>query len=1767
MGKEGDAAAIASAGAEVRKVGDYLLKETIGAGSQGEVYRAEQAALGRDAVVKILRMPEAPADDLKARFLREAQIASRLDHPYAAHVYAFGADGDTLWIAMEYVRGTSMADFLAQSGPMPPARFVPVFERLCQVVHSAHEQGIIHRDIKPANVMMVSRAGRLLPKLLDLGIARLADAPVLDQSVDLTSLSTVAASALAPLNLTGDRHTHIGTPHYMAPEQWVDPRQVDARTDVYALGVLAYEMLSGRRPFTGASLIEVARAHARKAVPPLEGGLPPELDAVLARAMAKRAADRFATPLEMAEALRRAAAVEAEDADELPALPVALREMALTLAPAPIAEGVALVEAARTPRQLAEALALLARAAVRFLGACALAARAQVGPGAGEDTPEAAALLARLRRGALDDAGWLALARALTAPFAAVGEAHPLPPLVRLLNAADRAPLDELATVAGADAASDPAPLVDAAGRGLSALTPLYDVRLAVVRGGRAELWVGSRRGNRAVVRATGDASDGDVVLLDGDDHITLSLAPLAQRLAPSPGADEELFFLDGDGRFGARLVAHPLPYERFDEGLWPALGEAVPALRGADAGAAHGEAAPYRGLAPFTAEDADAFVGREREVEAFGNRLRMQGLIAVVGPSGAGKSSFIQAGVLPSLPAGWRSLVMRPGADPFGALAARWAAHGHLPALSTDQQTGAAVGAAIARAATAAGGVLVLVIDQFEEIFTLTSDAEERVRFAAALSAAAAERGGPVRVVLTLRDDFLLRAQALEPLRHRLAHGLELLTTPARADLLRILREPARRSGYDFEDDALPVEMVAAVEDVAGALPLLSFTASRLWELRDRRLRRLTRRAHDALGGVGGALGQHAEATLDAMPAAQRDAVREVFRHLVTSAGTRAVMTRRDLEHILGDDAGAVLEALIHARLLVGYEGDGGAERIEIIHEALLGSWPRLVTWRGEDAEHARMREQLRAAARQWLDRGRASGLLWRGDALAEYRRWRQRYQGRATPDEEQFARASLAADRRARRLRRAAIAAVLTASLASTIVFAGLRRESQARAAEARARVIALHQEQGRQELLGGRPARAAAYLSTAYAAGGDQGQVRFLLGRALDGLRQERARFVHGSPLRAAALSAAGDLVLTGGADGSVRLWSSSGEERARLPGHKSMVTAIAFDATGARAVTGDADGLVQVWDVAAGRAVATLELGALIKGLLWLAPGDRLLVAARNGRVAIWRPGDARPLVEDNLGEANGIGWVGVSASERIAAAASREGTLRLYALPGLTPIATVRAHEDAIWAGAFSADDRLLVTGSEDWSAALWDLPSLTLRARLVGHAAPVLAVDLDAAGTRVATGGRDATARLWDAATGKPMIVFTGHRSAIESVELVAETRRLVTASLDGSVRTWSTESGGVLGVLDTHPGEVWLGVLSRDESTLLTAGLDGESRLFDVGGGALVAEWDAPAGREIASAALLGADEIAVAAGDAIDLLPRGGGSGRRIASLPGPIVSVRASPDGGALVATTDTGTVRVLGRDGALRAEMKQDGHVQRALFSPDGRLVLTASATGDARLWHAGGAEACRPPRHEAMVSGIAWSGDGRLAASGGDDAVARVWRAADCREVRRFALADPVNALALDERGELLVAGLESGEIALLSVATGRELARAEGHADILTGLALSSDGQRIASVARDGTLSLWDARSGALLSSVAAHGEEAIDLAFAADGESVLTAGPTHVRLWRLDRETRSPTEVARAVDCSMPLVLEGDSLVANHHRRCPGASRPGAAR
>jgi len=291
-----------------RSLGDFVLREKLADGGFGEIYRAEQPRLAREAVVKVLRARLEARDAVRVAFVREVQLASRLDHPFAAHVYDCRVEADgLLWIAMELVRGTPLSVYLGQHGRFTPEALAPLLDRICQVVQTAHQTGIVHRDIKPSNVMVIERAGELLPKLLDFGIAR---APGDRGGDDGT------APAGGPARAGGGDATRtlwqtlagvmVGSPPYMAPEQWQDDSVVAPTTDLYALGVLAYECLTGRPPFTG-SIEELSRAHALDPVPALGPSFPRALDDFFERALAKLPEHRFASALELGEAFRAAA--------------------------------------------------------------------------------------------------------------------------------------------------------------------------------------------------------------------------------------------------------------------------------------------------------------------------------------------------------------------------------------------------------------------------------------------------------------------------------------------------------------------------------------------------------------------------------------------------------------------------------------------------------------------------------------------------------------------------------------------------------------------------------------------------------------------------------------------------------------------------------------------------------------------------------------------------------------------------------------------------------------------------------------------------------------------------------------------------------------------------------------------------------------------------------------------------------------------------------------------------------------------------------------------------------------------------------------------------------------------------------------------------------------------------------------------------------------------------------------------------------------------
>lgn len=474
-------------------------------------------------------------------------------------------------------------------------------------------------------------------------------------------------------------------------------------------------------------------------------------------------------------------------------------------------------------------------------------------------------------------------------------------------------------------------------------------------------------------------------------------------------------------------------------------------------------QSSPYPGLAAFTEADAGDFFGREAEISSLWRRIVGRRLLAVIGPSGAGKSSLLRAGVVAQAPEGWRAVVCHPGEDPELSLAQALA-----PDLAGDSEEMRRLLAFhdpdIALAVTARWrgrwDEALLVVDQFEELFTLNPE-PVRGRFIDLLRRLVDAAG--IHLVLVLRDDFLLECHRYSQLAPIFGELMP-IGTPDGLALRRAVIEPAARRGFALEDETLVDEMVSEVETERGALPLLAFAMARMWELRDRDRRMLTRDSYESIGGVAGALAQHAEATIEAIGRHRLPIVRELFRNLVTAQGTRAARRVDELlsvfEPIEHDDAAQVVAHLVDSRLLTSFDepsaGDDSSttiRRVEIVHESLLRAWPRHVRWQIQDADAAQLRDQLRQAVSLWEARGRPDDLLWSGSSYREFRVWRERYQGRLSANELAFVDATeqLAGGRLRRRRVIVALAVIIAVAVGGVTTILWRRAELQSERVEA--------------------------------------------------------------------------------------------------------------------------------------------------------------------------------------------------------------------------------------------------------------------------------------------------------------------------------------------------------------------------------------------------------------------------------------------------------------------------------------------------------------------------------------------------------------------------------------------------------------------------------------------------------------------------------------------------------------------------------------------
>lgn len=1091
----------------------------------------------------------------------------------------------------------------------------------------------------------------------------------------------------------------------------------------------------------------------------------------------------------------------------------------------------------------------------------------------------------------------------------------------------------------------------------------------------------------------------------------------------------------------------------------------------------------PYAGLAAFQPETADRFFGRERFVDELVARLASRRFLAVVGASGCGKSSLLRAGLIPALHAAgvWQPVLLTPGASPVHECAIRLA-----PLLNSDpgslvtalaedpSNLGLAVRQALVDSPPEAE--VVFIVDQFEEVFTLCDDDEERDRFLAALLTAVRHAGSRTRVVLGVRADFYARC-AEHPDLVAALQDAELLVGPMTTDeLTKAINQPAARSGLVVEK-ALTTAILADVAGQPGYLPLVSHALLETW--RRRRGNTLTLSGYLATGGVRGAVAQTADNAYSALDLDQQRAARRVLLRLIAlGEGTEDSRRRVSRSEFDADPhTTAVLDQLVRARLLTL-----GENTVEIAHEALIRSWPTLRGWIDEDRELLLAQRCLTDAAAEWERSERDEEYLYR---RTRFTAWEDRDLGRLNDSERAFLEASkrrhaheLASTRR--RTRRTLIGAgivVVVVSLLSVLALVSADRASRERdlafsgqlVANARAQLAldpelalllareayrvkptaeaeaVLRQASLDSRILATVPAGQREVYSVAFSpdrrrvvSAGTDGTVR-VWARAGTTLTRSEPAILPGHQREAAkqAFTSDGRRLASVGEEGVIRIRDLADGTELLLRGHQGAVRGLAFDAGGKQLASAGNDGTVRIWDAQTGREIAVLRGH---QGEVWsIAFGvdGRLVSGGEDGTVRIWNLAHTR---EDAVIPAhdgtvkrlafNQAGWL---------ATASDDGTVKVWKDLGHSDPLVLRGHDGTVETLAFSPDGRNVASGGQDGVIRIWStmssLDPLTLR----GHRGVVwdLAYDPDAP-SRLASAGSDGTIRFWNVTAPGDPIVLRGHTGRVAPVEFSPDGRHVVTGGRDATVRIWKSTGDSNPLVLRGHDGEVWDVTYSPDGRRIASAGQDGTVRVWNATGdgepivlrGHQGDVWDvafSPDGRHLASAGDDGTLRIWTTNPDDAPTILRG---------HEGAVYSVSYSPDGTQLASAGLDGTVRIWST-AAAGDPIVLGGHqggARSALFSPDGQRLATASADGTVRIWKSlSDKDPIVLEGHLGPVAGAVFSADGRHLATNGSDRTVRIWKTdgtGDSVVINGYG--SSVSNLAFSPDGQALITGHGDG---------------------------------------------------------------------------------------------------------------------------------------
>ncbi|WP_345572770.1 hypothetical protein [Nonomuraea rosea] len=1148
------------------------------------------------------------------------------------------------------------------------------------------------------------------------------------------------------------------------------------------------------------------------------------------------------------------------------------------------------------------------------------------------------------------------------------------------------------------------------------------------------------------------------------------------------------------------------------------------------DRGPRWADGSPYKGLATYGEADAEVFSGREvvtaQLVSTLSERLAGPGLLVVTGASGAGKSSLLRAGLLPAIGRGdlseparhWpRHVIDQPTRSPLSLLATLVAGLAGLDARTVldtlrrrPEDASLLVRQAVEQdarrrelpAESVAGCRLILVVDQFEEVFAAGGEeaAAERAAFIAALHAAATVPNGPAEipaamVAIAVRGDVIDRCAGHPPLVAALQSPF-VLGSMTESELRAVITVPADAAGLEIEPGLVGLILSELRSPAggfdAGVLPLLSQTMLTVWEHREDH--RLTSRGYALTGGVTRAVATSAEAAYDNLDPARQEEARQVFQRLTAVSPEGKRLTRRTVARTALSRADGGLEEILEVfarRRLIVVDTDS----VQIAHEALLQHWPRLRGWMEADLTGSVLRSQLSDDAEDWARNGRAASYLYRGEQLAAVLHAEPRWHADPlTGVPRLFLDAGVRAETRGRRQRGLTFTA-LSVLLVAALVLAGVAL-IQSRTAEQQ------RDAAGQQQ----RVATARQLVAKAEAALDTDPQTALRLGVAAHRLHPDAETYASlqkaitttpyagqltgvNDSTSSLAYSPSGRYLAAGFTSGAIMLWDLRDPLRPRQVGDPfrfqefSGSITVRFASGGSRLVAASPSGAVTVWDLAdpaRPRRMGTPVPGEQYRvGGAWLSPDGAVLATSSKKKpgLQLWDLSDPtriRPLGAPLAAYREQVSSLAFSADGRTMTTA---GTVRKTSEVLLwdirRPAAPRRlgriapAPDDLVGSLSFSADGRMLAVGGDLRGTGLWNVrdPARPRPAKDLIRVNFFSRVTFAPHGATLATTGtRDTGILLWDA-TDPDFPQRTEQLVAGESDQTIAfapDGRMAATGSSDGRVTLWNLERAGrprVFGLpFVGHKGryqEIYALAMSADATMIATGGRDTTVALWDIAdharphrlgtltghtGEGVDAVGFAPDGRILAT----GDGKETVILWDLADRAhPR-----RLTPSLTGPTNIIRTvvfSADGKTLIVGGDQGTifwdVRDPARPRRLALVLAREG-VLGVWRVRDGRtLALVRGSGADAPP------AAVARPSVPATTSGSTSGGEAASAPRGdgpGSPNGARLWDITDPSHPRRLGPGlvghtDEVLSAALSPAGDLLATGDREGAVILWDV--------------------------------------------------------------------------------------------------------------------------------